>query len=120
MPKKNKTRRSESEEKEYYKGLIRKKDKRIKILEREISRLTKYLARGEVECEWDSEEGRIKSPANHDQWVCERCGSTECDELVLPQKHLVRKYITCKKCGNRSRVEIDGSPMATNGEQKTN
>ena len=69
MSRKSKIKRSDAEEKEYYKGLVRKRDKRIKLLEREVSRLTKYLMRDDTGYDWDEEESKI-IPPKPDSWIC--------------------------------------------------
>ena len=103
MTSKTKQKRSESEEKEYYKGVIRKKNKRIKLLERENARLTQYLMRDDWEYDWDEEESKLLALKKESFWSCSVCKSTEFSELILP----LRKYITCDSCGKRTKVVID-------------
>ena len=107
MSRKKKLPLSDAEEKEYLKGEVRKKDKKIKSLEREVNRLTKYLMREEVNYEWNEEELKIKAPAKEKQWKCPGCNSTKKDEITLPQGNIVKKYIICKDCGKKTGKKID-------------
>ena len=114
MAKKTKHSRSESEDREYLRGIIRKKDKQVKLLEREVLRLTKYLMRVEFDVSWDDkDEPKIKAPTRPSDWKCSECGHYACDEISLPQGSVVRKYVTCKQCGDRTRVIINGKPVDT-------
>jgi len=116
MIKKPKIVRSAAEEKKHYKGVIRDKNKRIKILEREVSRLSKYLVREGFEYKWDEEENQVASPNQGPDWECVKCEHNECYEFELPQGSSIRKYFTCKNCGNRTRAVIDGKVMDPSGE----
>lgn len=115
---KKKTRRSRSEveDREHLRGIIRKKDKRIRLLEREVSRLTKYLMRVDFDVVYDEDEPRIKAPPREPDWTCKECGGHECDELILPQRNLIRKYTTCRDCGNKTRETIDDKTVAAERE----
>jgi len=113
---KNKTRRNKSdiEDKEYLKGLLRKKDKRIKVLEREVSRLTKYLMRADFDYNYDeNEEVVIKAPHKEEKWKCSECGHAECSEITLSPGNIARKFITCKGCGNRTRIDLNDETVDT-------
>ena len=118
MPIKTKIKRSEAEEKEYYKGLVRKKDKRIKLLEREVARLSKYLMRSDWEEDHEEIEQKPVNTKKKKTWVCVKCGADDYDEITLPQRNLIRKYTTCNGCGNRTRVTIDDKSMATERKQE--
>lgn len=101
---------SDAEDREHLRGLIRKKDKRINLLEREVSRLTKYLIKADFDVFKEEEVvenvARIKAPLNKD-WTCENCDGHDCAEIIIPQRNSTRKYITCRGCGNRTRLTIN-------------
>ena len=115
MPEKKKIKRSDLEEKAYYKGLVRKKDKRIKSLEKEVSRLSKYLMRDDWDYEWDEDESKLTAPKKEKVWSCVKCETSEYHELIVPQKDSFRRYTTCKNCGNRTKVIIDGKIVDAGG-----
>jgi formylmethanofuran dehydrogenase subunit E len=106
--------RTDAEDKEYYKGVIRKQSKRISALEREVSRLTKYLMRADFEYDIVDETPVIKSPSKG-TWECKDCNHTEKSEIQVRHNSIVKYYITCKGCGARSRILINEQHVDTNG-----
>ena len=116
MPKRSRSSKpkiSDAEEKEYYRGLVRKRDKRIKLLEREVSRLTKYLMQADFDHYCEEDEPIIKAPKKTSNWSCPKCNHSECDELIIGRGMSMRKYVTCKGCSNRTRVIINDESMDT-------
>lgn len=106
------------EDREQLRGLVRHLRKRVKALERENSRLTKYLIHANYEADWsDPEEPVIKSPRNGESdWKCVSCGSTDHKKLDIPRLNCIIRYITCDGCGIRSKVTLDEQPVDSGGE----
>lgn len=107
--------RTDVDDKEYYKGVIRKQNKRILILEREVNRLTKYLMRADFEYDIVDEHPVIKAP-NKGTWECKDCHHNEKSEIEVRHNNVIKYYITCKGCGSRSRVVINEQHVDTNGQ----
>ena len=101
---------SDAEEKEYLKGEVRKRDKRIKSLEKEVGRLTKYLMRDDWDFDWDEKESKVKSPK---KWKCSKCGFDRFDQIELPQGDIIKRYVTCKGCGHRTGSKVNVKDMGT-------
>ena len=96
--------RSEKESVQYLKGEVRQLKKRCKILERENSRLNKYL-RAAISWLPDDEES-VDTPIpslRPTEWTCKPCGHTKKTEIVLPQADgkVTRKHVKCLNCGHK-------------------
>jgi len=98
--------RSEKESAQFYKGQIRQLKKRIKVLERENSRLSKYL-RNAISWLPEETEDQVPIPSlRTPDWTCKSCGHTKCSEVVLPQANGKKtiKHIKCLNCGDREKI----------------
>lgn len=108
--------RTDAEEKTYYKGKVRGLQKRVKVLEREVSRLTKYLVQANFEMVGEDDgDITIKAPPKDTGWKCDECDHDECHELTLPFRGGFKTYFTCRQCGNRTRIVAD-ERVDTSGE----
>ena len=103
--------RSEMDEKHHLKGVIRDQQKRIKVLEREISRLKKYLTHNaQIEVEFDENDIVIKAPKREREWECVACGCPEFNDTFLPLPNgEVRSFRVCQKCYKREKLNDDKS-----------
>ena len=95
--------RSDGEEKEYLHGKIRLLEKRIKMLERDNHRLLKILMQNSIVPE-DMKPKKIKIKKDID-FLCEKCKNEECEVVELWAADGKRKFIICKSCGHRKRVD---------------
>lgn len=104
--------RSEKESAQFYKGQIRQLKKRVKILERENSRLSKYLRNAiswlPEESESEPETELIPS-LRPTAWTCKPCGHTKYSEVVFPQANGLKtiKHVKCLNCGDREKIIIE-------------
>lgn len=102
--------RSEKESAQFYKGQIRQLKKRIKVLERENARLSKYLRHAISWLPEEEEDDRVPIPSlRTPEWTCKLCAHTKFSEVVLPQANGKKtiKHIKCLNCGDREKIVIE-------------
>ena len=100
---KGKMEKTDKENSEYQRGEIRKLKKRVRMLERENARLSKYL-RNTIDWLPDEEDAPIPS-LRPPKWECKACGHTKFSELILPfSSGRVIKHRKCLECDEREKI----------------
>lgn len=101
--------KTDRDEKQYMVGQLRSTKKQLKYANREIARLRKLI---NFYQQYEEAEDAIPLPPiqkRQKEQVCSECKSENVDELLvgLPNQEN-RQYITCRDCGKRSRIDLDG------------
>lgn len=101
--------KTDRDEKQHLLGQLRSTKKQVKMANREIARLRKLIKFYQQHEEAPDEVELPPLLKKEKERKCSYCKSTNVDELEVGLSNSQsRLYITCKECGKRSRIDLDG------------
>lgn len=113
------TEKTDKNDLEYYRGLVRQLQKKVSSLEKENSRLSKLIRQDEerlLHAIYD-EPAKPKKAKKEKKWYCPKCEESEHTEMVLPQGNIHKVYKICKNCGHKDKPKcreyLDASGQQT-------